>query len=93
MLLKSFIWLLCITADFFNNEKQQKRNKIIYNAISSTISKYSKKKGKRNLRDFGFDLDRIAHDGIIFASVRKYMSNEKKTFACLKKVLRNCVLS
>ena len=40
--------------------------------------------------DFGFDVDRLAHGGIIFASVRKYLGNGKKISACLKKVLKLC---
>ena len=37
-------------------------------------------------------MDRLAHGGIIFAPIKKSLRNGKKTFTCLKKVLRNFVL-
>ena len=40
-------------------------------------------------RDFGFQLGRLAHGGIIFAPVRKSLRIGKKTSAYLKEVLRN----
>ena len=40
-------------------------------------------------RDFGFQLGRLAHGGIIFAPVRKSLRIGKKTSAYLKKVLRD----
>ena len=45
------------------------------------------------LRDFGFHLVKLNQVGIIFAPVGRSLRNGKKTSACLKKVLRNYVLS
>ena len=74
-------------------QKQQKRNKIIHKIILSPISKSSKKKKiSKILRDFLFDLGRIAHSRIIFAPVINSLRNGKNTFTCLKKVLRNYAL-
>ena len=74
-------------------QKQQKRNKIIHKIISSTFSQSSKRRVNDIPWDFGFDLDRLAHGGITFAPVRKFLRNGKKTFTCLKKVLRNYALN
>ena len=48
---------------------------------------------KETPRYFGFDLDRLAHGGVIFVLVRKPRRNGQKTSACLKKVLSNYALS
>ena len=74
-------------------QKQQKGNKIIHKIILSPISKSSKKKKiSKILRDFLFDLGRIAHSRIIFAPVITSLRNGKNTFTCLEKVLRNYAL-
>ena len=58
--------------------------------ISHQPSKnFPKRRVKQIPQDFVFDLDRLAHGGIIFAPVRKSLRNGKKTFACLEKYLRN----
>ena len=57
-----------------------------------TFQSLPKRRVKEIPRDFGFDLDRLAHGGIIIASVRKSLRNGKKTSASLKKVLRNNAL-
>ena len=44
-------------------------------------------------RDFGFNLDRLAHAGMILALVRNVLSIGKKTSVCSKKVLGDYALS
>ena len=48
---------------------------------------FPKRSEKEIPQVLGFNLDRLAHCGIIFAPVRKSLRNEKKTSACLKKNL------
>ena len=73
-------------------QKKQQQNNSEDHLIKHLIN-LPKNKGKRNPPRFGFDLDKLAHGGIIFAPVRKYLRNGKKTFACLQKALRNYALS
>ena len=68
-------------------KQQQKRNKTIHKIISSTISKFSKEKGKRNCPIFWI---RPGHTSSCWD---KSLRNWKKTFPCFKKVLRNYALS
>ena len=65
-----------MAVDFFNNEKTTKKrqNKI----ASSIISKYSINKVKEIVRDFRFDLEKLAHGGILFCAEEKSPRNEKK---------------
>ena len=79
---------LFLIFQYWKNNK--KRKKIIHKIISSNISKSSIKKSKRIPWIFGFNLDRLAHGGIIFAPVTKYLRNGKKISACLKKNLKLC---
>ena len=46
--------------------------------IYQSSQNLSKRRGKEILRDFRFDLDRLAHGGTIFAPARKSLRNEKK---------------
>ena len=73
-------------------KKQQKRKKTIHNILSSTISKFSKGKVKKNSLGFWIRPGQIAHAGIIFAPLRKSLRKGKETSPYLKKDLRNYTL-
>ena len=68
--------------NFLFVKKQRKINQIVLKIITSNTLKSLKKKGKINSQG----LDRLALGGINFALVKKFLKNEKKISASLKKV-------
>ena len=79
--------------NFLRMKKQYSRNKIIHKSSHQPSQNLPKRRPKEIPRDLGFDQDRLANGGIIFAPVRKSLRNGKKISACLKKVLKNYALS
>ena len=71
----------------------KKKNKIIHSQGHLINHLKIFQRIKEIPQHFGFDLDRLAHAGIIFAPVGRTLRNGKKTSACLKKILRSYTLS
>ena len=74
-------------------KKQQKERKQFTISSHQPSQNFPKGRLKEIPWDFGFDLDGLAHAGIIFAPLRKSLRKGKETSPYLKKDLRNYTLS